>query len=336
MSVEMWIYRLLPLATSVIVPLGILLHYWRAADARPLPAVSDHADAAAWSAATRAQLRRARIASAVVTVAALASTFGVIVPYRFGTEWNDFLTPLLSALLCTAVLLARPPAAGGVDTPAASADSTAAGGRRGLSTVALGEPWWFIAGALCLAALVLAVCWAGLASSTDDNGNYTMHSYKFEDVTAGTSIAGWYFGIPVIIAAVLLTALVLFALRLQAAPPLAVDGGRDLLLRRAATRTLLSLGVGAVVVTLAWVLLSIGSAAQLTISVPSADDGGMTTLDSPLAPISIPARVLGLLLQGIGIALLMLPLLSRRAPRAEAATTEAPTLEHDEAQSATS
>lgn len=312
MNIGVWLYGSVPLATSVIVPLGILLHYWRVADARPLRARSGWAEGAVvWTAAARGQLRRARIASALATVAVLTSTFGVIPPNRYGMEWHDFLAPMLAVLLCTAVLLTRPPAVGRVDTAAPFADSVQAGERRAQSMGAFGERWWFVAWTLCLAALVIAVCWAGLVSTSDDDGHYTMHTIEVEEATGGTTIAGWYFGVPVLISAVLLVALVLFAFRLLTAPPLAADGGQDLWLRCAATRTLLSLSGGAVVVTLAWVLLSIGNAAQIMLSVPSADDGGMTTLGSPLAPISVPVRVLGLLLQGIGIALVLLPLFSR-------------------------
>jgi hypothetical protein len=340
MSVEAWLlYGLLPLATTVIVPLGVLLHCWRAADARLLPSRPGQAEAAkapTWTAAASAQLRRERIASALPSAAVLAAVLGAVMPNRFGMEWYSYLTALLSVLLCTAALLTRPPAMGRVGAQTAPENTSPAGDRSGRPPVALGARWSLAVWALSLGALVLAVCWAGSVSTPDDTGNYTMYVFELEYVTAGTTIAGWYFGVPVLVAAALLAALVLIALRLQAAPPLAADREPDLWLRRAATRTLLCLSGGAALVTLAWVLLSIGSAGQLASSAPSPSDGVMTMIASPLAPFSLPVRVLGLLLQGVGIALLMLPLLGRRAPLPEAAPADVLALSRDASQVAPS
>ncbi|RZU64488.1 hypothetical protein EV379_0784 [Microterricola gilva] len=327
------VYEVLPLVTSVIVPLGVLLHYWRRADARPVPArpaPTEGAPVPPWTSAARAQLRRTRVAGILATAAVLASSFGLISPNRWGMEWHDFLTPLLSVLLCTAVLLTRPPAMRRYATPTASAGSEPHGTRPAHPPISLGARWWFAAWGIAMTVLVLSVVWAGLLSAPDGNGDYTLHSVELGQTTGSTSIAGWYFGVPVIISALLVAALVLSALRWQATPPLAADAGQDIWLRRAATRSLLSLSGGAVVVTLGWVLLSIGNAAQMTLSGPSAEDGGMVTVGSPLAPIGVVVRVLGLLLQGVGLALMLLSLFSRLAPRPELARHDEPTVGHPE------
>lgn len=336
MSIEFWfLYELLPIAAMVLVPLGVLLHFWRAADARPLPA--DAAGAAVprvWPDPARAQLRRARVASAIVAVVVLARILRIGVTQPYEPEWHGLLAALLTVFLCTAVLLLRPAALGRDRTPQQPTDVAASGGVH--SPARFGARWWFVAWGACLAALAAAVVWAGLISEPDENGNYTMHLLRIGETSGGTSIAGWYQGVPILISAGLLAALVLLALRLQAGRRLAVDESQDAWLRRAATRTLLTLSAGAVVVTLAWVLGSIGSAAQIGLSAPSPETGEMVSLASPLAPIGPPIRALGMLLEGVGIALLMLPLFSRLAPLAQAAAAQAPTLEHDEPRAATS
>ena len=311
MSFELWFsYEFLPLATMVLVPFGLFLHYWRAADARAVPCRPDNgegAEPAEWPAAVRAQLSRARVASAIAVAAVLASAVQLSAFLRSDADGDGYLAPLLSVLLCTAVLLARPVAmsrlAGGREHGAASTP--------GHSAAASGARWWWVAWAMSLSALVLAVVWAGLISTPDENGRYLLHTIRIDNVADGTwvsgstTIAGWYFGVPVIVTALLLAALVLFGVRMQTRGPLAPDGVRDLHVRRIATRTLLTLSGGAFVVTLAWVLSSIGSAARLMAG------ASQITVISPLAPIAVPVSVLGMVLEGIGIALLLLPLFSR-------------------------
>lgn len=314
-NIEFWlIYELLPMAAMVIVPLGVLLHYWRAADARPLP--PERAEAATprgWPDAARAQLRRARVASAIVAVVVLARTLRIDVPDPFEPEWHELLAALLAALLavfiCTAVLLLRPAALGRGLKVQPPTDAEVGG--HGHSPTTFGARWWFMAWGACLAALVVAVTWAGLISTPDEHGRYVLHTIRIDNISDGTwvsgstTIAGWYFGVPIIVAVLLLAALVLIGVSMQTRGPLAPDSDRDLYLRRAATRTLLTLSGGAFVVTLAWVLSSIGGAARMTAG------SSQITVSSPLAPIAAPVSVLGMVLEGIGIALLLLPLFSR-------------------------
>ncbi len=311
MSLELWFsYEFLPVATMVLVPFGLFLHYWRAADARAVPCRPDSGGAselAEWPAAARAQLSRARVASAIASAAVLVNALRLSASIRFDVDGTGYLAPLLSVLLCTAVLLVRPAAmsrlAGGREHGAASTS--------GHSSATSGARWWWVAWAGSLSALVLVVVWAGLISTPDEHGRHLLHTIRIDNVADGTwvsgstTIAGWYFGVPVIVAALLLAALVLLGVRMQTRGPIAPDSGRDIHVRRIATRTLLTLSGGAFVVTLAWVLSSIGSAARLMAA------AGQITVVSPLAPIAVPVSVLGMVLEGIGIALLLLPLFSR-------------------------
>lgn len=307
MSLELWFtYEFLPLAAMTLVPFGVLVHYWRSADARTVPRRPDSGEDPEWPAAARAQLSRARVASALATAAVLAGALRLSASLRSDSDGNGYLAPVLSVLLCTAVLLTRRAAMsrdGGRAHGSASAPEH--------TPAYFAARGWFVAWGMSLSALMLAVVWAGLISQPDERGRYLLHTIRIDNISDGTwatgstTIAGWYFGVPIIVAALLLAALVLIGVSMQTRGPLAPDSDRDLYLRRTATRTLLTLSGGAFIVTLAWVLSSIGSAARMTAGI------SQITVSSPLAPIAAPVSVLAMLLQGIGIALLLLPLFSR-------------------------
>lgn len=307
MSIELWFtYELLPLAAMTLVPFGVLVHYWRSADARALPCRPDSGDDPGWPAAARAQLLRARVASALATAAVLAGALHLSASLRSDSDGNGYLAPVLSVLLCTAVLLTRRAAMSRDGERAHSSASAPAP-----TPARSGARWWFVAWGMSLSALMLAVVWAGLISQPDEHGRYKVHTIRIDNLSDGswvsgsTTIAGWYFGVPIIVAALLLAALVLIGVSMQIRGPLAPDSDRDLYLRRTAMRTLLTLSGGAFIVTLAWVLSSIGSAARMTAGV------SQITVSSPLAPIAAPVSVLAMVLEGVGIALVLLPLFSR-------------------------
>lgn len=325
-------YVLLPTAAMVLLPLGVLSHYSRAADARPVPWRRDSdSDSMSpeWPAAARSQLWRERGASALASAAVVAGVVATTTPTADDLELNDYLAPVLSVVLCTAILLTRPPAMG------------RRGGQRVSGPIRLGSRWWYVAWAMCLSALVLGVVGAGLISEPDEHGRYMLHTIQTELSSEGTSasgsatIAGWYVGVPIIVAALLLAALVLFALRLQAGSPLATDSGHELWLRSHLTRTVLALSAGAFLVTLSWVLGTIGNAARMTVVVQS-PELGLISVSSPLAPLATTVMVITLVLRGAGIALVLLPLFGRLAPSAEAAPVQAPAVDQIEAQTATS
>lgn len=308
MSIELWFtYEFLPLAAMTLVPFGVLVHYWRSADARAIPRPPDSGDDQEWPVAARAQLSRARVASALATAAVVAGALSLSASLRSDSDGDGYLAPVLSVLLCTAVLLTRRAAMG---RPTGERAQPLVGTAEHISAPS-GARWWFLAWGMALSALVLAVVWAGLISEPDEYGRYLLHTIELDHIAEGTSvtgsitIAGWYFGLPVIVAALLLAALVLIAVRMQTRGPLAPDSDHDIHLRRTATRTLLTLSGGAFIVTLAWVLSSIGSAARMTAGI------SQIMVSSPLAPIAAPVSVLGMVLEGVGIALLLLPLFSR-------------------------
>lgn len=88
-------------------------------------------------------------------------------------------------------------------------------------------------------------------------------------------------------------------------------------------RTILAFSSGALLVTLAMVLSSLGGAAQLMVSFP-AGDAGLVSVGTPIAALGVPLTVASFVVRGLGIALVLLPLFSRRAPTAHARPVGAP------------
>ena len=177
-----------------------------------------------------------------------------------------------------------------------------------------GSRWWF-AGWVALNVLLLAtVVLAGLASSTDELGRHVLIMMQIGSVQAGALFFGWSYGLPAGAAVITLAALVLLALGRIARPPMPTDPlSRNIEKSRRGdqTRTVLSLASGAVAFTLGAAWMFIGRSAQLGASV-SGQDGIPIELGTSFAALAIPLTVMGLLLEGSGLALVVLPLVRRR------------------------
>lgn len=315
---EFWIWAVGPylaLITSVLVPLRLFVHYWRRTDSITLSLAGSEADdrPEGWL-SLRAHVRRGRAASIVSGTAAGLSTMGVWLPNRTSDNWDSFLVPIAVVSVCTVVLVATPTklhrTQPGLVHPI---DLTPR------SVWSFGRPWWFGFWALGAALLITTVILAGLASSADAEGRFAVLSVAVGNAAASTTFLGWYFGIPILIALSVLTAITLVAIWAIARPAMAwsIDGRAiDVWIRRLRTRTVLSLSGGAVVLTLAWSLLCIGSGAAMRLEIPGGNLGSIA-VGTPLAALVVPLNIAGLILQGLGLALLVLPLFTR-APRTAA------------------
>lgn len=313
MSVEFWLlHAWVPYAAMAMVPFGVLLHHWRAADAQPIIVAELGGRAQSWPVGARSQLGRGRIASLIAATAAVLSGPAAVVPSGPQSfEWYGYLLLLAIAILAIAVLLVRPAVA---VAHAASGDKVTDLSTR--SALTFGDRWWFVAWAIAFSALLGVVLTAGLLSSADDQGRYTAFTVRLNEETAGgTTIAGWFFGVPILAAGVILLAVSLLALSLQARSAHESGSGRplDIWLRRRAARTVLTLGAGAILITVSWVLVSIGAASSVRMSALTTELG---TLDigTSIAAFGMPLRIAGGLTQGFGFALLLLPLFTRLAP----------------------
>jgi hypothetical protein len=313
------------LTTSILVPFGILLHYWRRSDSYELSVPRLESDGTALRLlAVRRQIRRGRLASGIAFVLTILSIAGLWLPNRTSDNWDSFLVPMMTVTVCIGSLLVAPAAA----RLRVSYDSDAAH-RIDLtprSVWSFGRRLWFASWLAVAAALATTVVLGGLASSRDDQGRYAVLFVGVGNASGTSTFLGWYYGVPILIALVALTVVTLTALWVIARPPLAtstVPRSADLWIRRLRTRTILSLSGGALIVTLSWSLLCIGAGASMVLQFPASDLGDVT-VGTPLAALAVPLNVAGLLLQGLGVALLLLPLFTRLPHPAERQRSNSP------------
>lgn len=307
----MWIWHM-SMVTSVMVPFGILLHYWRRTNAT-YTVTSEDSPSAEVHSAVRRQVFLTRIASAVAFVVVILSLEGVWLPSPVSDHWTSFVVPLSIATLCIVVILLaattylRRNSAQQAIQPSSS------------TTLYFGRRWWLTGWIAIAAGLIASVVVAGLASSADSDGRYAVITVENEEFSGSSTILGWYFGIPILIGVAVLVTVTVVALRLGTRSPLSGDRQNvDWWLRRHRTRTVLLIGAGALVLTLGWALISIGGAASLVASGPSG-----VPLSPPFAALSGPLRVTGLVLQGVGVAMFLVPVFTKQ-PRRVPAVSAAP------------
>lgn len=303
------------LLTTVLIPLGVLLHLARQSDARdPTPQRLRHDVVAEWQRGALRQIRRERIASGGTTVAAVTS---IEVISRMGFDsWAAYLAPVLAALVVIVLFLSLPATA--PPTREVIQRQIDLGSRHMWS---FGRRWWFAAWLLAAATLIITVVFAGSVSGVDSEGNYRTIVIDVGSGTASSSFLGWFYGVPILIAVAALTAGTVFSLSIGARSTLASTAEErlvDVWLRRIRTRAVLAIGGGAIIVTLALAWNFIGAGAQLSGGIPATSVGDIE-FGTPIAALSFPLRLGGLLLEGLGVAVMLLPLLARM-PRIEAST----------------
>jgi hypothetical protein len=307
------IFHQLAALAPALVALGILIRGVRAAElaaAQPSPLPAD-------TRAVAVQLRSARGAAAVlcgVVLALIALSWGYIFgPWRL---WM-YLVPVFAATLFFAaratartVLSAYPSARSHVDrSDGREADQPPK------TLWSFGRRWWVVAWLVAVTLLVVTVLSTGWLSSPDDNGNHTLLIIGIGSASASQDFLGWYYGLPLLAGVAALAALTLAALGGIARAPLGLAPDTlalDLWQRRVGTRTVLALSAGAVIFTLGQLWDHLGSAALLHGTAPS--DVGLIEVGTPFASLATPLWVLGYLAQGLGMALLLLPLFAR-APK---------------------
>lgn len=124
---------------------------------------------------------------------------------------------------------------------------------------------WFVTPAIVLAAILALTIAAGLASERDTStGRYDAYTVAIGGETSmGTTIYGWFYSVPCLIAIGVLIAAAGVDLVLIARPALARDRDHDIRRRTTRTRTVLTLATGALLLHLGLVLDSLAGTATL-------------------------------------------------------------------------
>ncbi|ROP74521.1 hypothetical protein [Curtobacterium sp. PhB115] len=259
-----------------------------------------------WAAVVRSDRTRAKWAAAValagwlLPIALGAATLGLF-------EWWPDTLPLAAGIIAVAVTAVatrserahRHGALPVVDFRRRSAFSIAA-------------PSAIAGAATAFIAVVVTVVAAGVVSSPDELGRYTEFTMAVGDGSAGTLFFGWYFGVPVLIGAVVLVALTWAGLARVARPPLVADErSGDEWLRRQRASDLLRTATAALCVTLGSSWTMIAGASQLRTSLRGTE-AGTIEFGTSFAAVGSVLGPAALLVTGVGVALLVAILLRRR------------------------
>jgi hypothetical protein len=161
---------------------------------------------------------------------------------------------------------------------------------RGIATFT--RPRWLWGFGAILGAVVAVTVIAGVASQPDDEGRYLLYGFDVGSLSFGTSIYGWFFSIPCLVAVLLLVVATVAGLARISRPPLGPDREFDARSRRSRARNVLAAVSGGLLLHLGSVLDSLGGTASL---------GGMFTAgEAGTIDVGTPFAALGPALAGFG------------------------------------
>jgi hypothetical protein len=249
MFVSMVISSGVPVALAVgLVVGGVLAHV----DGRRAGS-----DALAWD-----RLAAAAVLGVVGWVLPLVLSFSMVGQFR----WWPGVLPIAAGIVAVLVV------GHGVTAPVAPDRSMLDLRRRGPLTFTKGVE--ALATAITTIVLTLTVLGAGLLSSEDDEGRYAFITIPVGDATASTEFFGWYYGLPVVVAAAVLVVVTLAGLhRIARTPRADADQAGDALRRRDRSSAVLRSATAALLLTLgsAWQLVA--HASSLRTSIPRTEAG---------------------------------------------------------------
>ncbi len=172
---------------------------------------------------------------------------------------------------------------------------------RGLFSFARGG-WVTAVAALTALVLVVTVA-AGAASEPDPaTGHYSYYVIDLgNDTSMGTTIYGWYYSLPALIAIAALLTLAASNMILIARPPLDTTRSADTSIRAVRTRNALAVTTGALMLHLAAVLGSLAGTASLHASIPTELEA--TKFWTPMASLVPWFQALAIIAATIGVTL---------------------------------
>ncbi|WP_159500546.1 hypothetical protein [Microbacterium sp. 18062] len=169
---------------------------------------------------------------------------------------------------------------------------------------------WLAATAGAVVAIVAIALLAGLGSSPDQAGRYVLYEVRpSSNTSASTTIYGWWFSLPSLIAVAIVVAIALLGMVVISRPALAADAQHDTAIRKARVRNILAVSTGGILLHLGTVLRSLYGASTLRAGFP-AGQAGWVELGTSFAAIG-PALLVTSFVTGIlGIAMWWYVLLS--------------------------
>ncbi|MAP63898.1 MAG: hypothetical protein CMH34_09200 [Microbacterium sp.] len=203
-----------------------------------------------------------------------------------------FTIPILVGVLGL-VILAFPVTTRGA---AGAADLTP----RSPVTFALG--WWFAPPAAILVVILIITFTAGAASEPDpETGRYIMYMVDGGVMSVGTSIYGWFYSTPAMVALAVLLIVTAVDLILIARPAMEEDREADARVRRIRTRNVLTVTTGAMLVHLGLLFGSLAGTAAVQGSASTSQ--GLMMMWTPIAALEPVFRGAAYVSAALGIAL---------------------------------
>lgn len=248
---------------------------------------------------------RVRSAAAAATVGVvgwvlpLALSFSMVGQFRW---WPEVL-PIAAGVIAVLVV------GSGATEPMTADGFVPDLRRRGPLTFSRGAE--VAAAAAVAGVLALTVLGAGLISSQDEEGRYASIMIPIGNATASTEFFGWYYGVPVMAATVVLAVVTLSRLhRVARAPRTDTDRAGDDLRRRDRSSAVLRSATAALLLTLgsAWQLVAQGSSLRTSIPLTEA---GTIEFGTSLAALGPVLGFSSHCVVGLGLALVIAQLLGR-------------------------
>ncbi|MCJ1714390.1 hypothetical protein [Curtobacterium sp. VKM Ac-2922] len=298
----------LPIAVGIGLTVGGVLAH---ADARRDAVTDAHAGAP-----DRSTPRRGRVAAAITAagwlVAALLSLLSI------GTfQWWPTVLPIAAGIVACVAAAHLP-----VTRPSDTRPVLDLRHRGALTFTSRSE---VLVAAVASAVLAVTVIAAGAMSSDDGEGRWAFITIPVgDDGTASTEFFGWYYGVPVLTAALVLAVVALTGLqRIARVPRFHDDRVADDLIRRGLSTAVLRSATAALLITIgtAWELVA--RASQLRTSIPrthigTIEFGTSFAAAGPVLDVAAHCSV------GLGLALLVAQLLRGRRRRTSAAVAHDP------------
>ena len=223
----------------------------------------------------------------------IPALLAALTPDVFFMLWETrFVAPLVAGLASLALLT--------VPGPASSPIPFAAVARRTAFTY-VGKGWLVTAVALIAVTVALSVA-AGMASTVDEEGRYTMFSFNIGTFTVSTTIYGWHYSLPALALVLALVGCGWAALAFVARSPLSEPWEHEASTRRTRSRNIAVAITAALSLHLGLILGSLAGTSTLQGGMPT-DSAGDITVQAPFAALTPLLSASSFVFAAVGVAL---------------------------------